>query len=451
MANAATVMEKITKSVQHVQLDAYLFLPDRPFPDLPSFIANYTIYLPPMNSSGDIYHIITYLMLAKSENKKLPIVQLTYDGRETEESQEDKMNPFSQTLRCIQFVEHLGFKEQFTEPIALKGDGFRQNVRCKKMQDHIKFLSNEEKNMCYVDQKLLTTIISHYFIEYGREKTVEILTESYKKWSVNEDINQKIRQSVEQQINHMPTEKPLIILQIRYSSKANNDQNIDPLIILLQLVEYFKSKGFSIWYLFVDSRVRKPLIIGRLQNKTNCFPHKIDSIDYGKLFHLEFLLQSLKMENLRGIVGNTSGCLDLAAMIGHNAVNLHQFHGQFDYQSYRIFLQSSFLRIENFNKDAIKNVILDEEKKQWIKFNNKTMGRTMPILYKWIEQSGNGSMFPVQLLNNVQQTNLEAKRLAELHHIITYQDGKLKTTSIPIFKGLITKLSREVKDSEKSN
>jgi hypothetical protein len=55
-----------------------------------------------------------------------------------------------------------------------------------------------------------------------------------------------------------------------------------------------------------------------------CYPYEIKGNNYGKLYHLEFLLQLSKKENVKGIIGNTTDCLDLAAFIGYNVVNFHQ-------------------------------------------------------------------------------------------------------------------------------
>jgi hypothetical protein len=261
---------------------------------------------------------------------------------------------------------------------------------------------------------------------------VKILNESYAKWFDSEKINQTIGKSVEQRIQSMPTRKPLIILQYRFSSKANENQNISEIEILIRLEEYLKSKGYVIWYLFVDSRLKKPSIIGQIKNKTNCFPHQIDSIDYGKLFHLEFLLQLFKIKNLIGIIGNTSGCLDLAAFIGHNVLNLHQFHSKFNYQSYRIFLQSSFLIVEYFEEDAIKKALLDR-RRNWTNFSDKIINENIPIAGKWINRTPNTPTFPDKLLASVQKVQVDKKGFIDLHQIINWQDGKPEKRKIFIY------------------
>ncbi|CAF4222671.1 unnamed protein product, partial [Rotaria sordida] len=122
-------IDEINKKLQDTKLDSYLFLPDDPF-HLQSSDVTYKIFLPPTNSSGDIYHIISYLMLAKYKNTKLPLIQLSHDGKKTSEEHESQMNTYLQTQRCIQFAKHLGFKDSFLPPIDFGEDNkYRPNAR----------------------------------------------------------------------------------------------------------------------------------------------------------------------------------------------------------------------------------------------------------------------------------------------------------------------------------
>ncbi|CAF3621627.1 unnamed protein product, partial [Rotaria sp. Silwood2] len=142
----------------------YLYLPNDPFQwNLPEGV--YITYLPPTNSSGDIYHMVSYLMLAEYEKKTLPMIQLSYDGNATSKKNESEMNTYSQTQRCIQFAKHLGFEKCFLNPIKLPGSGFRSNPRQKKLLNYLKNNIISKGRVYFVEQKLLTTLISHYFIE----------------------------------------------------------------------------------------------------------------------------------------------------------------------------------------------------------------------------------------------------------------------------------------------
>ncbi|CAF4059123.1 unnamed protein product [Rotaria sordida] len=232
--------------------------------------------------------------------------------------------------------------------------------------------------------------------------------------------------------------KPLIIIQYRYSSKANDNQNIDEIEIFNRFIKYLNQKNYATWYLFVDSRAKKSKGISNIDNKTNCFPYEIENHDYGKLFHLEFLLQILKLKNVKGIIGNTSGCLDLAAFVGHNVLNLHQSN-EMNYQSYRMFLQSSFLIVEDFNENVIENILKDK-KKHWIDFTDEIMNEYMPIAADWIKNKKNTPTFPKQKFANFDDDKINNAGFVDLHQILTWKDDTLYATSIPIFKHVRKKL-----------
>ncbi|CAF1509032.1 unnamed protein product, partial [Rotaria sordida] len=419
-------IDEINKKLQDTKLDLYLFLPDDPF-HLQSSDVTYKIFLPPTNSSGDIYHIISYLMLAKYKNTKLPLIQLSHDGKKTSEEHESQMNTYLQTQRCIQFAKHLGFKDSFLPPIDFGEDNkYRPNARYVKVADYLKE-NDKNENIYYCEQKLLTTLISYYFLTHGRVETTTILNKSYEKWSVNEKINNEIKQKVQQEIETIKTKagsKPLIIIQYRYSSKANNNQNIDEIEILNRLAKYLDQKDYVTWYLFVDSRAKESKGISSIDNKTYCFPYEIENHDYGKLFHLEFLLQILKLKNVKGIIGNTSGCLDLAAFVGHNVLNLHKFDNEMNYQSYRIFLQSSFLIVEDFNENVIKNILKDKHQ-HWIDFTDKIMNENMPIAAGWINNIKNTPTFPKQKFENFNDNSTNNAGFVDLHQIITWKNDEL--------------------------
>ena len=70
--------------------------------------------------------------------------------------------------------------------------------------------------------------------------------------------------------------------------------------------------------------------------------------DYGKLLHLQLFLTLKETEGaiqLKGIIGNTSGTLDLAALIGHRVFNIHTLGSQHQYQDCRVIMQQEFLTL----------------------------------------------------------------------------------------------------------
>jgi hypothetical protein len=78
-------MEEIIDTLRNTTIylpSNYLFLPNKPFRASSDGQWKCVVYSSPLNESGDIYHIITYLMLAQYRNKELRKVSLSYEGVE---------------------------------------------------------------------------------------------------------------------------------------------------------------------------------------------------------------------------------------------------------------------------------------------------------------------------------------------------------------------------------
>ncbi len=63
-----------------------------------------------------------------------------------------------------------------------------------------------------------------------------------------------------------------------------------------------------------------------IKKGTNCFPYILLNDEFEKLFLLDFLRESVKLEDVKGYMGNTSGCLDVAAFLGHRVLDLRSFN-----------------------------------------------------------------------------------------------------------------------------
>ncbi|MCX7352720.1 MAG: hypothetical protein NTW22_05570 [Proteobacteria bacterium] len=89
------------------------------------------------------------------------------------------------------------------------------------------------------------------------------------------------------------------------------------------------------------------------------------------------------LPNLRGIIGNTSGTLDLAGFLGHNVYNLHNVQQAFDYQSCRILIQSSFLTVERLNFELLEIALRNPQGKLG-EFSDTTAQAHLPLLSSWM-------------------------------------------------------------------
>lgn len=309
----------------------------------------------PMNSSGDIYHILAYVIVSLGQGKSIPPIMLTFDGSQTQELLESKMNTYSQVERSLQFCGWLGYRTYFNlPPQEIEGDAFYQKVRQRGLIDT---LTRDYTH--YVDQKALTTIVAAQF-RNDRKSTAATLKRGFEEYDqANPDLP-KVKQSAlteVENIKHHKGASPLVVMHMRYSSNANETQN--PLVDLTSMQKYLEDNGYKVWFMFTDGRVRESFTEIEGKNRTNVFPFphttkkyaqpnpaKLDgSVDYGKFYHLQLLLGLLPLENVR-FIGNTSGTLDLAGFIGHKVYNMHALAESMNYQTARILIQSAFLAVE---------------------------------------------------------------------------------------------------------
>lgn len=362
------------------------------FLENPPADAEYIISMPPMNSSGDIYVILAFLILSRAHKKPTPKVLLTYDGSNTLESSESKLNTHSQTQRSLSFAQWVGFDEHFYLPQHINtGKSQRENNRYDKL---IGYFSSLNREILFIEQKALTSLVADHFLKYGREKTTHLLNTGFscRGSTLSDNDKTKISEYANTEIVKIKKsckKKPLVILQFRYSSHANDHQNTDTRVIE-RLKDYVEQKGYAVWFIFTDGRVGyssfKEITDCRSDPFIDACNATKEKIDHGKLYHLQLLQQLLLLNNLRGVIGNTSGTLDLAAFIGHRVYNLHNFKDALDYQGYRILIQTSFLSVEYFNGAALRNSLLTPKGIVGV-LEEDTAAEHLPNLTPWLEET----------------------------------------------------------------
>lgn len=316
----------------------------------------YIISMAPMNSSGDIYHVLAYIILARSHNKTSPVVHLTYDSAQVLQILESKLNSYSQTQRSLNFVRQLGYDQFFPNPNPINAAGADNGHRQNHRQIHLKDTLREHfPNHNYIDQKALTVLIAYHFQRHGFENTTARLRQGFSQSTLAHDLIVHINNEVNNQIARIQARnihnRPILIIQMRYSSKANNEQNVEERIVPI-LKNYLEQQGYFVWFIGTDGRIQSSFNAVDEGERTYLFPYYINNnrqTDYGKILHLRLLIRLQALPNLRGIIGNTSGTLDVAAFVGHRVYNLHEFNNQINYQAYRILIQTAFLSIEELN------------------------------------------------------------------------------------------------------
>ena len=323
----------------------------------------YVISMCPINSSGDIYHILAYVILSLAQCKDIPPIMLTYDGTNTPQRLESEMNTYSQVERSFKFCEFLGYKQHFGVLRIETEKCQRQNNRQSKLVDGLA----AEDYTHYVDQKALTTIIARYFRQNGRA-AVATLKHGFEQCDLTNQDLPKVKQAALAEVEKIKRHKgtqPLVMMHMRYSSNANETQN--PLVNLTSMKSFLEDNGRrKVWFVFADGRSSRSFT-EITDHRTNVFPYPHptkkyagpnpanldDAVDYGKFYHLQILLGLLPLSNVR-FIGNTSGTLDLAAFVGHQVYNMHALAESINYQTARILIQSAFLAVECLPCSIIK-------------------------------------------------------------------------------------------------
>ena len=332
----------------------------------------------PLNSSGDIYHMLAFTILSKHYNKLAPKILLAHDKDANNEIFPDsrKLNTGDQVNRALNFVNTLGYKEYF-EALKIDSSAGYTNIR----QGTLVKVLKEKGYKYYIDHRLSTTIISNHFYEHGFDKTTNILRDGFKKWEkeyiVPPQIKGRIYFLVDRSLKNINDEidtiseegvKPTIIFHARYSSKANSEQSF--LINILNHLASSLQERYNIITIHADTRKARE---GKIKTSiANIYPFMYeisDEHDYSKLSHLRLLTRLYEDReniNLHGIIGTTSGTLDLAAFIGHKVLNIHKVTTPFNYQDYRLFMQSTFLSIQAWWGEEFKDKSFNEECKLWL-------------------------------------------------------------------------------------
>lgn len=348
----------------------YLFLPNLDDSE------NYIISMCPMNSSGDSYHILAYIILALSHGKTVPPVQLTYDSSPDEQPYESNMNNFTAIERTLNFSSMLSLRVYFKDHQYLnpeinaetkekyKSPTYHQNVRQHNLRWTLPNFGTH-----FVDQKALTTLIVQHFLKYGRKDTIGRLRKGFSEYEKTDNNLAKVDGHVTDEYTRISkklatTGDPLVIIHARYASTANDTQNIEGDAVKLK--DYLAHNGYKTWFIIADGRsIGSSFKTLKNEERTDPFPHYLTKggQDYGKFYHLRLLLKLTELPKVK-IIGNTSGTLDLAALLGHDVYNLHVWNESMNYQCARILMQSAFLTLDLIKSNFLAGLQIDN--KEWV-------------------------------------------------------------------------------------
>ena len=315
---------------------------------LPDTDSEYLLTHAPLNSSGDIYHILAYLILCAHFQKKIPNVMLTYDVSTTEK----------QANRAHNLARSLSYSSFFRTEKIESNNAYHEVVRQSQLEKHLKV---HYPSTVYVDQMATTTIIAKMFLQHGFKTITEILQRGFSRYDEQyfpQNAQQKVQKYVDDNLNQLKQHeenKPIVVLHIRYAKTANNHLNI-PDNLIVKLVAFLNEKGYDAWCVLADDRKNNlPNYFSRYTSRPFNTPVKVNGNDYSKVQHLQLMTAMAKNELIRGVVGNTSGTLDACAFVGNRVYDIHQFNDELSYQDLRLTMQFTFLSAEDLNKPDLNS------------------------------------------------------------------------------------------------
>jgi hypothetical protein len=318
-----------------------------------------TIFCPPVNSSGDVYHVAAYLVLCRTMRKKVPQIVLFCDTDDTE----------MQAQRSRSFLRALEFSNVKVERFELPSA--QATVRLAHSAASVKSFSDRA-----VDQKTTTSLISFAHLVYGNfihEAFIQhILKRSFSSKAIA--AYQWATTQVDVAIKRLKISKQkFVVLNLRYSKNANEGQNLTDQQLKtisktlahcnckLIILDVGGGQGASFVKKHNGNEYAAAMVI-------NAFPtleqlHK----NYEKFPHMLLLLQLSRLPTFLGVIGNTSGTLDIAAFMGLRTLCMHRFKSSstrniiVPYQDLRVLLQANIMSVFDcaFGLQALQNMICE--------------------------------------------------------------------------------------------
>ncbi|KAH9258545.1 hypothetical protein BASA81_003047 [Batrachochytrium salamandrivorans] len=321
--------------------------------------------VPPVCSTGDCIQLAAFLVLYRTDVFKgeVPTIYLAYDSTAGTKAAAEASHTF---LRALGLSSILLKVECCTRP----------NDRRHKTMETMKTKSNGGN--C-VDHKMLTSFLNQAATEFGKNVIGKFVFDYFEKVTEQRDAR-GMRQAA---FEWAQTEAkrcfnalelvahPFVLVAIRFSDKANENQNFTS--ELLQQIDKYLSECLGIKMVLLDIGGRVGAVYARYNTKTaqiNCFPEQEHL--QGKLPYLCLLQTFSKYATFKGVIGTTSGMLDLAAYMGLHTFCIHRFKpntNTVNDQDLRVLLQHKFMTVVgDFDEEAQKLL------KEWIK------GKSLPPL-----------------------------------------------------------------------
>jgi hypothetical protein len=325
----------------------------------------------PVNSSGDTYHILSAAILFHHHFKMMLKVKLFWDGKGKSASTESDLNTFTQVDRQISFIKLFN---------CIEVEKQRQNSNSREKSRQARLRVEMQSQGTWFEQKYTTYLISAHYFYMGKDKTNKILSDGLINLTLADSVRLKIDNEIkavveliQAELNKYPPKK-LVILHERNSQKANNGQNLE---LWPKLKTYLQKKNYIVWTILATGKN----VTIKDDTTTKPFPYMVDGIDYGKPYHLLLLNAIKQIEGFVGVIGNTSGTLDLAAFLGLPVYNLHATKTKLNYQTLRILIQKTFLFVQLVDPSLLGNALREKQ------MDDNICQEQLPQLLDWLSNT----------------------------------------------------------------
>lgn len=199
------------------------------------------------------------------------------------------------------------------------------------------------------------------------------------------------------EINQHAANRKLIILHPRLSNRSANPGLDLPDEVWIALAHYLESIGYAVWFILATSRANPSLTRVFGDRMSTPFSAQLaapgdDKTNYMQCrrAHIELLSRLHSRPNLVGVIGNTSGTLDVAAFIGMRVLDLHtcSLHVNLDYQAGRLFaLAVSVMDIQLLPFGGDELVLMNAMRTRGeYKLTSELVNKYLPVLSKWLEK-----------------------------------------------------------------
>ena len=322
-----------------------------------------TISAPAVNSSGDVYHIAAYIILCQHYKWPIPHIYIGYDRSTTE----------IQAQRTQLFLGIIGF-EPYTHCILTPTESNYATPRSSSMRRELL-----DKTVRHMDQKITTSLLHKAIDHFGYLTISRILKAGFidtVKHKMPAHHHEKCHRWLKKQLHKVQQwrsnskKQHFIILHHRLSNNANDIQNLNNRIYR-ELAKSFKKRSYDVFTVYVcgnnllmpaqsatdHTRITYHEYARQQSNAISVFDDDFDLPEqYDKWRHYYLIYKMSRIQGFSGVIGGTSGTLDVIAMLGIRVFNLHTFSDHekkhkdknkrlLKQNDYRICLQSNFMTV----------------------------------------------------------------------------------------------------------